>query len=274
MLHERIVLSPLQSKPMPIYAESIGYNPNQESLSRPQGYPTFHWLQTISGEGSISIEGNTISLCENSGVLLSPHMAHAYQAVTDTWQTVYLTFDGRMISDLLGYIGLKTDAIYCWETESPINAQILNLLVKVRHTDDTFGLMTSTYVYQFLLMVSNYAGLQKNPDVSEKLKLLQPLINWMIINISNPNIGVREFASYIDISPRRLNELFQETFTISPYSYFLNLRIREAKQILFTSEEITIKNISKEVGFRSVSHFIATFKRIVGLPPEQFRRLH
>lgn len=274
MLHDRVVLSQLQSKPMPIFAESIGYNRNQEKLSRPQGYPNYHWLQTISGEGSISIGGNTISLCENSGVLLSPHMTHSYQTITDTWRTVYLTFGGRMIFDLLAHMGLKTDAIYCWETESPINAHIFNLLDKVKHTDDTFGLMTSTYVYQFLLMVNNYAGLQKNPDVSEKLELLQPLINWMKINISNPDIGVREFASYIDISPRRLNTLFQETFNISPYSYFLNLRIRKAKQILFNSEEISIKCISGEVGFRSVSHFIATFKRIVGLPPEHFRRLH
>lgn len=274
MLHDRVVLSPVHSKPMPIYAESIGYNRNQERLCRPQGYPNYHWLQTISGEGSISIEGSTISLCENSGVLLSPHMTHTYQAITDKWRTVYLTFGGRMISDLLAHIGLKTDSIYCWETESPINAHILNLLDKVKHTDDTFGLITSTYVYQFLLIVNNYAGLQKNPDVSEKLELLQPLINWMIINISNPDIGIKEFSSYLNISPRRLNALFQETFNISPYAYFLNLRIQKARQILFNSEEIAIKFISKEVGFRSVSHFIATFKRIVGLPPEHFRRLH
>ena len=273
MLHDRVVLSPLQSKPMPIYGESIGYNPNQERLSRPQGYPQYHWLQTIRGEGSISVEGNIVSLHENSGILLSPHMTHHYEAVTETWQTVYLTFGGRMIADLLTHIGLKTDAIYCWETESPINTHIFNLLDKVKQTDDAFGLITSTYVYQFLLMVNNYAGLQKNPEVSEKLELLQPLINWMMVNVSDPNVGVREFASYLDISPRQLNTLFQETFNISPYSYFLNLRIRKAKQILFNSEDIAIKFISEEVGFRSVSHFIATFKRIVGLPPEHFRRL-
>ena len=149
-----------------------------------------------------------------------------------------------MIAVLLDYIGLKTDAIYCWETESPINVHIVDLVDKVKHTDDTFGIMTSTYVYQFLLTINNYAGLQKNPDVSEKLELLQPLIDWIMINISNPIIGVDEFASYLDLSPRRLNELFQETFHISPYSYFLNLRIRKAKQMLFNFEEITIKNLS------------------------------
>lgn len=179
-----------------------------------------------------------------------------------------------MVPDLLSHIGLKTETIYCWETESLINTYIFNLLEKIKHADDAFGLVTSTSIYQFLLMVNSYAGSQKNPDVSEKLELLQPLIDWMMVNISNPDIGVREFSSYLDLSPRRLNVLFQETFNISPYAYFLNLRIRKAKEILFNSEEVAIKNISKEVGFRSVSHFIATFKRIVGFPPEHFRRLH
>ena len=80
-------------------------------------------------------------------------------------------------------------------------------------------------------MTNSYAGLQKNSEVSEKLELLQPLLNWMTENISDPNIGVGEFASYLGLTPRRLNALFQETFNISPYAYFLNLRIRKAKQI-------------------------------------------
>lgn len=274
MLHDRIVLSSLQKKPMPIYAESIGYNHDQEKMVRTDGYPIYHWLQTLSGEGRFSFEGSTIYLEKNSGILLSPHIPHAYQAQSDNWRTVYLTFGGKMIQDLFTYIGLKTNAIYRWENESPINLYILDLLKELKQTEDTFGLYSSTFVYQFLLMIHSYAGLQKNPEVSEKLELLQPLIKWMNSNTSNPNIGVTEFAHFLDITPRRLNALFQETFHISPYAYFLNIRIRKAKEIIFTSKQKAIKEIAKEVGFRSVSHFVATFKRIVGLPPEQFRQLH
>lgn len=274
MLHDRLVLSPLQKKPMPIYAESIGYNHDQEKMVRTDGYPIYHWLQTLSGEGRFSFKGNTIYLEENSGILLSPHIPHSYQAQSNNWRTVYLTFGGKMITDLFTYIGLKTDAIYRWESESPMNHYILDLLKKLKYTEDTFGLYSSTNVYQFLLMIHSYAGLQKSPEVSEKLELLQPLIQWMDINTSDPDIGIAEFARFLDETPRRLNALFQETFQISPYAYFLNIRIRKAKQILFISKQKTIKEIAKEVGFRSVSHFVATFKRIVGLPPEQFRRLH
>ena len=171
-------------------------------------------------------------------------------------------------------IGLKTDTIYKWEDESPINHYSLDFLEKMKHMEDAFGIFSSTYVYQFLLMIRSYAGLQKNPEVSEKLELLQPLIKWMNINTSNPDIGVAEFAQFLHLSPRRLNTLFQETFHISPYAYFLNIRIRKAKEFLFHSKDMTVKDISRKVGFRSVSHFVATFKRIVGLPPEQYRRLN
>lgn len=273
-LHDRIELSPLQKRPMPIYAESIGYNHNQEKMVRTDGYPVYHWLQTLTGEGHFSFEGSSISLGENSGILLSPHIPHAYQAQSENWQTYYLTFGGKMVPDLFKHLGLQTDTIYKWEKENPINLYILELLKKMKHTEDAFGLNSSTYVYQFLLMIHSYAGLQKNPEVSEKLEQLQPLIKWMDMNTPNPDIGIANFADFLDVTPRRLNMLFQETFHISPYAYFLNIRIRKAKETLFISKQKTIKEIAIQVGFRSVSHFVATFKRIVGLPPEEFRRLH
>lgn len=273
MIDHRIVLSPLQTKPMPIYAESIGYNHDQEKLIRPHGYPHYHWLQTNSGVGKFNVDGNSYTLEKNSGILLSPNMSHRYQAKTTTWQTIYVTFGGKMVPNLLDHIGLKTDVIYRWETGSPLNTYIFDVLKESRDVDDAFGLYYSSFVYKFVLMINYYAGHQKNPEVSEKLEFIQPLIEWMNIHLSNPDIGIHDFANVLNVSPRKLNELFQETFHISPYAYFLSLRVKHAKEILYESNDITIKAVSKQVGFRSVSHFVATFRKNVGLPPEQFRRL-
>ena len=52
------------------------------------------------------------------------------------------------------------------------------------------------------------------------------------------------------------------------------MRIKVAKQLLLENKTITVKQISEQVGFRSPSHFIATFRRIVGFSPDQFRDLH
>lgn len=61
--HRRMVYPSSYDQPLPIKVETIGYNHDQETVSRPQGYPLFHWLQTVRGEGRIVIGGRRESAC-------------------------------------------------------------------------------------------------------------------------------------------------------------------------------------------------------------------
>ncbi len=42
-------------KTLPLFIESIGYNPQEEDFARPEGYPYYHWLQTLEGVETFSI---------------------------------------------------------------------------------------------------------------------------------------------------------------------------------------------------------------------------
>ena len=55
-------LIPLNESKLPLFAETIGYNPAQESITRPKGYPYYHWIQTVSGLGSIKFQNQKINL--------------------------------------------------------------------------------------------------------------------------------------------------------------------------------------------------------------------
>ncbi|MBM7570354.1 AraC family transcriptional regulator [Aquibacillus albus] len=273
MKENRIVLTPMQGKPLPVYIETIGLNPNQEKIVRPNGYPHFHWLQTINGKGRFSINNQSYILHQHSGMLIRPNISHSYQSVSGKWETAYVTFNGKIIGDMLAHAGIKLDAFYQWESESPLTNDIITFINQTEKTTDVFGLQASTYMYHFLLTLNNYARSQK-PIASEHLEKIHALIQWMHGNISNPNVGLNDFAAYLHLSPRNLNNLFRETFSMSPYAYFIDLRLRTAKQLLVESKNQTIKAVAKHVGFRSPSHFVATFRKHVGMPPEQFRKLH
>lgn len=52
----RIVFAQESGQQLPIALDSMGYNPDQEKVSRPQGYHTYHWLQTAYGEGIIHFD--------------------------------------------------------------------------------------------------------------------------------------------------------------------------------------------------------------------------
>ncbi|MNP77437.1 Melibiose operon regulatory protein [compost metagenome] len=61
---------------------------------------------------------------------------------------------------------------------------------------------------------------------------------------------------------------------MTAYSYFILLRIRKAKEIMTGDTALTIRETAVRVGFRDASHFVATFRRIEGVTPEQFRNLY
>ncbi|MDL4839064.1 AraC family transcriptional regulator [Aquibacillus rhizosphaerae] len=270
---KRFVLTPIRRKALPIYPESIGINPNEQTVNRPHGYPHYHWLQTIEGKGAFVFDGQTFTLSSNSGILLSPFQNHTYYPLTDKWVTCYVTFNGDMVSDLLTHIGLKTNVCFQWEKQSPVANEIMLLISKLEKHEDIFGLHASTYLYQFLLIINNYAKLQDFSHVSTNIEKIAPLIDFMNNKISDPEVGLQEFSQLLAMSPRQLHGIFRDTFNFSPYAYFVHLRIKKAKQLLLDKKILTIKQVGEKVGFRSTSHFIASFRKIVGLTPEQFRQL-
>lgn len=61
----------------PFIYDSIGNHWLQDATSRPNGYPFYHYLQTESGCGRITIQGKSYLLHEQEGVLIAPsHLTH------------------------------------------------------------------------------------------------------------------------------------------------------------------------------------------------------
>ncbi|WP_416147403.1 AraC family transcriptional regulator [Salipaludibacillus sp. HK11] len=268
---------PLNESKLPLFAETIGYNPNQEKIVRPDGYPYFHWIQTVRGTGSITYQNKKISLPANNGVLFLPHTSHSYEQNTkdkQDWETYYLTFDGLLINEVLTNLTLFKSAFFQWEIGTPLTSFIEEALRQSQTKSDIFSIRTSTIVYEFLLILNKYGKLQEDSTSKSNLFRIDSLITLMIKNISNPSFGLDEMAANMSISKRHLNELFRKTYNVTPYTFLINLRIQEAKKCLLGSKEITIKQITYDVGFRSPSHFIATFHKMVGVSPEQYRQLN
>ena len=80
----------------PFIYDSIGNHWLQDATSRPNGYPFYHYLQTESGCGRITIQGKSYLLHEQEGVLIAPSIRHSYLAQTPEWYTCFCTFSGTV----------------------------------------------------------------------------------------------------------------------------------------------------------------------------------
>ncbi len=272
--HRRFVLTPSDAQQLPIIVESLGHNPNQEKIWRQDGYPYYHWIQTAKGEGTITIGGKTTNIPPHTGVLLFPRIPHSYETVSDIWETQYLTFGGPAVEGILASIGIREPAVFRWQPEAPLSSFIEKLLDRLESETDVLGLAVSSETYRFLITLSRYALYGNRTASAGNLDKIRTIVEWMESHYEDPGIGLKDIASVLPVSGRRLNAVFQETFGLSPYAYFIHLRIRKAKEMLIASSSVTVKEVAQKVGFRDTSHFVATFRKHVGMPPEQFRKLH
>ncbi|MGN7453971.1 helix-turn-helix domain-containing protein [Paenibacillus pasadenensis] len=270
--HRRIVAVELKERPLPLRLESLGFNPDQEPFHRPDGYSVYHWLQTVSGEGRIEWGGRSETLRSGSGLLLPPGAPHRYRSADDSiWKTVYMTFSGGEAAALLASLGLAAPGLYRWEEESPLGSLLLGSLGQLEAASDPLGLEASQQAYRFLLALGTYASADAGTAVMQQLRQLEPLLAWLEANLHRPAVGLDDMAAQAGVSGRRLNTLFRSLFGLSPYAYLLRLRIRRARELLLSRPGAPLRAIAQDSGFRDVSHFIATFRRLTGDTPDRFR---
>ena len=83
-------------------------------------------------------------------------------------------------------------------------------------------------------------------------------------------VSLAEVPRASGLSARNFNRLFLKETGLTPKDFLILRRIEKAKVLLKTTK-MTVTDISLEVGYNSLSKFIATFKKIAGILPSDFR---
>ena len=89
-------------------------------------------------------------------------------------------------------------------------------------------------------------------------------------NIEDP-LPLAELAAAVKISLRQLERLFQRYNGMGPAQYYLNVRLRHARDLLTTST-LPIMQITVACGFQSSSHFCKAYRALYGMAPSDLRR--
>lgn len=272
---ERYTFS-ISDKPLPLYIESIGFNPHELDIYRPEGYPYYHWLQTYQGEGFFNFAGQEFTLTPGKAVLLTPYTPHFYysdHSVEEEWSTLYMTFNGAAIDHILNALDMNYSAFYEETAEVSFGLKIQNMLEEIVLGTNHIEFDSSASLYRFILTLKEYGKVNNKLSISQSYKNIRPIVEWLELMYPK-NIGLSDISEKAQMSSQHLNTLFHSAFGISPYSFLVQLRIRESKRLLITNPDLTINEVSKLVGFNSVSHFVSAFKKREEITPSVYRSLH
>lgn len=256
----------------PLELQSVGFNPDQEPVDRPKGYPCYHWLQTEFGTGEVLIGPQRLTLGPGQGILLPPKLPHAYAGIPRPWGTRYLTFFGPVANIVVSTLGLTTSTRITWDPGASLATALARITEQFQ--EGRWGRVgdRSSSVYQFLGELRGQGTPFGNRGQSDRTDRLAPLLEHVEAHLSDPDLGVEAMADFLCVSPRQLNELFAQSGQASPYQYLKTRRLTRAKQLLLWYRDLGIKEVSAQVGFRDPSHFIHAFRQTTGQSPDQFRK--
>lgn len=86
----------------------------------------------------------------------------------------------------------------------------------------------------------------------------------------NKDISVASLAARFDLTPNYLSALLKKKLGMKFTDYLTRLRIAQAKRLLL-STDLSIKEITEQVGYYSQSHFTKLFMEREGCTPGEFR---
>ncbi len=84
------------------------------------------------------------------------------------------------------------------------------------------------------------------------------------------NLTVNVLAEHYGMSPNYFSSMFKKEMSRSAVNYITELRINQARELLYHSE-LSVVDISKKVGYEDSQYFFRVFKKYLGMTPLQYR---
>jgi DNA-binding response OmpR family regulator len=143
----------------------------------------------------------------------------------------------------------------------PFNFEIL--LSKIHNLLRMQQTMKKTYQKQIEIQASDMVV------ISEDEKFLKNALDYIEMNITNPNFSVEELSRHLNLSRVSLYKKLLMLTGKTPVDCIRTIRLKRAVQLLEKSK-LSIANIGYEVGFNNAAYFAKVFKEEFGILPSEY----
>lgn len=126
--------------------------------------------------------------------------------------------------------------------------------------------------YLFNVFKINTENLSRSSELDKKLHRAIHIEE----QYTNASLTINELASQLDINLKELSTYINEIHQMN-FSEYLNFhRVQKVKRLLASEDakKYTLVTLAEDAGFNSKSSFNATFKKVVGLTPSEYRKQH
>ena len=106
----------------------------------------------------------------------------------------------------------------------------------------------------------------------EAKRTVQRAMDYIKKNYDNPDLVFKDVADEVHLSTSYLSILMKKYGNINYNQYLNEVRIENAKKLL-ASPDTKSYEVAYRVGFNSSQYFSSTFKKIVGVTPNDYKEM-
>ncbi|MEN8127218.1 MAG: AraC family transcriptional regulator [Planctomycetota bacterium] len=235
-------------------------------------YPYFFIKYTLSGEGTLEINSQTLPL--RSGILtgFEPGTAHHYKSdPNNPMEHIFVTFIGNQAANLFRKSTLATKH-FIEVANQDKTLDLFNQILQAGHEKPSFSQEICCAYLQILLLEQSSSSIQPITSSAISMETYQKCKKYIDTHFSSVK-SPGNVADKCGIDVRYMSTLFKKHCYIPPGQYLTRLKFNKAANLLLTTG-LTVKEIAFQVGFEDPYHFSKNFKKFHGYSPRLYRIKH
>jgi AraC-like DNA-binding protein len=222
------------------------------------------------GAGIFQAAGTTWDVTAGSLFMILPGLSHRYRPLPEKgWKEYWVGFKGSYFNKLMreGFLS-ESRLFFNMGLYDYVVTAFNRIFEEVRGQKPLFQMKACASVLDIISETLARSRRQEQPGhyqtIVEKAKCLMETNVYGAINI--PAI-----AEHAGVSTSRLNEIFKQFTSMTPYQYYIHIKIHKAEELL-DRENLSIKEAAWRMGFDDQYYFSRLFKNKTGIAPSAWKK--
>lgn len=229
-------------------------------------------IYITNGRGTFYSQGQEYEVIPGTILFLFPGIKHAYKPDFETgWDEYWVGFEGKYI-DLLYeskvidhnrpvfYVGLHDVIITHFHT----------IFRRIKKQKPYYQMRASANIMMLIADIFSYT---KDSAETNNAALLVDKIKCLFEENLYATIELEEIAAKLNLSSSYVGDVFKSYTGMTPYQYFLHLKVNKAKEML-EAGELSIKEIAYTLAFEDQYYFSRLFKKKTGVSPSKWTEFY
>jgi AraC-like DNA-binding protein len=229
----------------------------------------FQIVYITKGKWIFRVEEITREVQSGDIMLILPGIKHAYKPDYETgWHEHWAGFTGGHFRQLMEKGILSKERLFFHTGLNDILITAFNNIIEeISEQKPLFQMKACAGIFSILAEALSSERRKDQPNHYQKLT------NWakslMEKNVLG-TIDVPSIACQIGISTSRLNDVFKKYTGMTPYQYFIQIKINKAESLL-EAKDMSVQYAAAKLGFEDPYYFSRLFKNKTGISPSKWR---